>query len=107
MSRQKDEAHLKFLRQLPCLVCMDNTSTEAAHVRYAEPRAGKPITGMGIKPSDCFAVPLCGKHHRAQHRVNEQYYWAAREIDPIFVGLALYRVSGDYEAGTKIVEAWQ
>lgn len=108
MARQKDDKHCEFIRSLPCLCCMDNTMTECCHVRYPDAKAAKPLTGIGIRPDDCFTVPLCNRHHREQHDYgNERLWWVARHIEPIFVGLALYRVSGDYEAGTKIVEAWQ
>lgn len=37
--------------------------TEAAHVDYAGDK------GMGSKVSDCFALPMCRRHHAEQHRV--------------------------------------
>ena len=27
--------------------------------------------GMGVKPSDCFVIPLCSAAHREQHNVGE------------------------------------
>jgi hypothetical protein len=36
---------------------------EAAHVDYAGDK------GMGSKVSDKYAIPLCGHHHREQHRL--------------------------------------
>jgi len=103
--RQRDEAHLNFVRSLPCLICLDDTSTEAAHIRYAEPRAGKRWVGGQEKPDDAFAVPLCGKHHREQHTRREVEWWQWQGIDPIKVSLALFRVSGDHERGAQIVAA--
>ncbi len=108
MARQKNEKHCEFIRSLPCLICMDNTATECCHLRFAEPRAAKPITGMGIKPDDCWTVPMCNQHHRLQHEQGEKLFWAWHNTKlPIFIALALYRVSGDHEAGMKIIEAWQ
>jgi hypothetical protein len=104
--RKHDEAHLAFIRQLPCAVCLDNTATEAAHVRYPEPKAAKPITGAGTKPDDKFVVPLCSKCHREQHGGKERAFWNGREIDPIFLALALYSVSGDYDRGLTIIGAY-
>jgi hypothetical protein len=101
----RSEKHRGFIRQLPCLVCGNSISTEAAHVRYAEPRAAKPITGIGIKPDDTFIVPLCGDCHREQHDVGERKFWS--EIDPVYVALALTRISGDHEAGSLICAAWR
>lgn len=101
--RQKHPDHLAWLRQLPCCVCLDDTSTEAAHVRMAAPKAGKRPTGKGEKPSDIFAVPLCGRHHREQHEGSEPGWWASKGQDPIFIALALWAHSGDYEIGCQIV----
>ena len=103
--RQRDEAHLKFIRGLPCLVCRDNTSTEAAHLRRADMRAAKPFTGLSIKPNDCWTIPLCGKCHRHQHEVGEERFWDGAMIDPTFVCMALAINSGDQEAGEQIIEA--
>ncbi len=103
--REKNDKHLAFIRTLPCLVCGDNTSTEAAHIRMAEPRAGKSSTGMAEKPHDRFTVPLCGKHHREQHGMSEEEFWDWSLVDPIFVALALYCITGDHQAGVRIIEA--
>ena len=104
-ARRHDKTHLDFIRQLMCLTCGDNTSVEAAHVRMADSRIGKPITGIGIRPDDRFVVPLCGRCHRHQHSTSERIWWNRREIDPVLVALALFSVSGDYEAAAKIVAA--
>ena len=106
MSKQKDDAHRKFLAALPCIVCGDNISSECCHVRYTDLRAAKMITGLGRKPEDCWTVPLCGKHHREQHDYgDERMWWIGKGIDPIFVALALYRISGDYNDGLQIIGA--
>jgi hypothetical protein len=51
----KDEAYLRFIRRLFCLVCGQSHSIEACHTG---PR------GLGQKSSDRSALPLCRKHHR-------------------------------------------
>ena len=103
--RQHKEAHLKFIRSLPCIVCGDNTSTEAAHVRMSDPRIGKDITGIGIKPHDYFVVPLCGECHRRQHQMSERLFWRHAGIDPVLKALALYAASGDVDEADKILNA--
>ena len=104
--RERNETHLHFLRGLPCLLCGDNTSTEAAHIRMVDRSVAKPMTGIATKCDDRFTVPLCGTHHRQQHEFgDEQRYWAGRGIDPVKVALALYSVTGDQERGEQIVQA--
>lgn len=106
MKRQKDERHLDFIRGLPCVVCLDNTSTEAAHIRYADAKAGKRQTGLQEKSDDAFTVPLCNAHHREQHGVSERAWWGGKKIDPVKLALALYRITGDQERGEQIVAAY-
>ena len=105
--RVKSKAHLDFIRSLCCIICGDQTTVEAAHLRFSDARAAKPITGAGTKPSDSWCVPLCGRHHREQHASGERKWWESKGIDPIFVCLALYRISGDHEAGLQIIQANQ
>lgn len=101
--RRKDEKHLTFIRTLECCICGDNTSTEAAHIRFADARIGKPITGNSIKPDDRFTLPLCGSHHREQHSTNERRFWSAQGMDPVLLSLALYSVSGEDEEASRII----
>lgn len=107
----KSPSHREFIRCLPCVVCRNDVTTECAHVRFADPRAAKEITGIGTKPSDVFTVPLCWDHHREQHAVgDERKFWRSVGIDPIFISLALWRISGDHEAGCQIIthaRAWE
>lgn len=106
VTRDKSAKHLDFIRSLPCAVCGDNVSTEAAHVRFSDPRAAKPITGMGTKPDDCWTVPLCNKHHSEQHSFGEAKWWRAIERDPVFLAMALHRVSGNHNAGEHIIQTF-
>ena len=97
--------HLDFIRGLPCAVCGDNTTTEAAHIRMLDRRVAKPITGMGTKPPDWWTVPLCGDCHRLQHSGSEKAFWEGTGIDPIFIAMALYVHSGDQVSGERIIGA--
>lgn len=101
--RQKNDRHLDFVRSLSCVVCLDNTATEAAHVRYADRKAGKRPVGTGEKPDDRWTVPLCGDHHRDQHKHNEREWWLSQGINPIMVSLALYGASGNHDLAEEIV----
>lgn len=96
---ERDRAHLQFVRQQPCCHIKEcPRPSEAAHIRMGCPARGKLPTGMGIKPSDCWTVPLCGYHHRegphAQHRMSEEEYWKFRGIDQFALALSLWEKSG-------------
>jgi hypothetical protein len=99
--RQHSDRHLEFVRGLPCLRCLDDTSTEAAHLRLSDPRVGKRQVGTGEKPDDKWTLPLCGRHHREQHATNERLFWG--DADPALVALALWAASGNHEIGESIV----
>ena len=101
-ARRHDEAHLKFIRSLSCLKCLDSTSTEAAHLRRSDARIGFKNPGVGAKPDDRFVTPLCSRCHRLQHKMGENHFWHG--CDPLLVALALYTVSGDHEAGEEIIQ---
>jgi hypothetical protein len=89
--------HLAFVRQLPCVACGKAAPSEAAHVR-----TGTDI-GVGIKPGDRYAVPLCSACHVRQHRIGELSFWSALRIDPVNVALRLWTVSSDIVAGERTV----
>lgn len=85
--RHHDPDYLDFIRQQPCCICGDNTTVEAAHLRLGSIGNGKPITGMGEKAADKWALPLCGKHHREQHAMNEMEFWASYGLDPLALAM--------------------
>jgi hypothetical protein len=89
--------HLAFVRQLPCVTCGKAAPSDAAHVRTGTDG------GIGRKPGDRYAVPLCTACHAKQHRVGELAFWSALRIDPLNVALRLWTVSSDVEAGERIV----
>lgn len=105
--RVKNESHLDFIRRLPCAVCGDRATVEAAHIRFGNLLLGKRQVGMGERPDDRWTVPLCSQHHREQHRGNERGWWAAQGADPtqIAAGLALH--SGDHDVCEQIIAAWR
>jgi hypothetical protein len=89
--------HLAFLRQLPCVACGKAAPSEAAHVRTGT------NGGVGVKPANRYAVPLCAARHAKQHRIGELTFWSALRIDPLNVALRLWTISGDAEAGQRTV----
>lgn len=104
--RIKNETHLKRIRRLPCVYCGDDSSMsdrEAAHVRCSDPTIGKDNAGVGQKPHDKFALPLCTKCHRMQHEIGEEKFW--RGADPVKLALAIYAADTDEEAERIIFAA--
>jgi hypothetical protein len=100
--------HLIFIRSLPCL--FTGREAEAAHVRYGEPKLGKPKSGVSEKPSDYWTIPLCPEMHRtgkdSQHESgNERRWWINRGVDPLPICMALYLcyVRGDRAVAMTII----
>lgn len=72
----RNASYLEFIRQLPCIACSTQAGVQAAHVRMAGDG------GIGLKPSDYRAVPLCARCHGEQHQHGEATFWRARGADP-------------------------
>lgn len=88
--RERNNAFLAFVRRHPCAVC-GSSPVDAAHTRFGNPAVGRLNPGMGAKPSDRFATPLCRTHHEAQHaHGNERAWWASVGIDPDALSASLY-----------------
>jgi hypothetical protein len=102
--RVHDETHLDFIRSLPCVMCGDDTSTEAAHLRTGSLRYGKKHTGMGEKPHDRWTLPLCGSCHRQQHQGNELEFWLNQGINPFVLAMSLHNATGDHEAAMEVLK---
>jgi len=83
--RIRDREHVKAVAKQPCLVC-GRLPAHAHHLKFLEPG------GLGLKPSDAFAVPLCRLHHRALHdQGDEQSWWQQHKIDPVSEAQRLWR----------------
>lgn len=103
VKQAKDEAHLAFIRELPCVSCGNDICTEAAHIRTERLEYGKRNTGMQQKPSDIFALPLCGDCHRRQHTGNELNFWTNLGVNPFVLALSLFAASGDHELAHEVI----
>lgn len=82
-SRWRSPAHLNFIRSFACCACHSTIKIEAAHVRLGS------HAGIGQKPDDWRAVPLCGGSessgsgcHQLQHSQGERSFWKAVKLDP-------------------------
>ena len=88
---------LAFVRTRPCCTCGVTGRTQAAHIRFGSAIYGKRGTGAAEKPSDKWAVPLCGPLlgqspgcHAMQHSMNELAFWRIYGIDPLWVASRLW-----------------
>lgn len=92
--REECPAFLAFVRRRACCVCGAPAPSQAAHIRTACRTLGKRSTGLGEKPSDRWAVPLCSDCHldspQAQHRIGEYRFWTRVGINPFKLALMLY-----------------
>ncbi len=65
----------------PCLACNREDGTVIPHhVRYAE------VSGIGVKVSDKWVVPLCFSCHRGVHlhgSKSEILWWQHHNVDPL------------------------
>lgn len=93
--RERDTGYLAFLRRQPCACgCGRPAPSDAAHIRMASPERGKLPTGMQVKPSDRFAVPLNRACHERQHSMSEARFWSERGLDPFAIADRLYAEYG-------------
>lgn len=89
----RNPVYLALVRQCPCLACGDEPS-EAAHLRMQSAAHGK-RGGIGKKPADCWALPLCTADHRRQHDMGERAFWGYLKINPHLVAERLYAARSD------------
>lgn len=101
--RIRDERHCKWIRSLPCIISGTRCGVEAAHIRFSDNIFGKRPTGKGERPDDRWTVPLSRDQHADQHRHGEREWWSRQGINPLAIAMALYRVSGNTEAGENII----
>ena len=100
-------AHLKWIRDLPCLaaVAMGEDPASAAPAREAHHLLGGTDRGMGKKASDQWTVPLAHIRHMDMHNLGEARYFEALGIDdPKAVAKALWERSGDRPAALAWLE---
>ncbi|MCK1541413.1 hypothetical protein IVB12_05330 [Bradyrhizobium sp. 179] len=104
--RQRDDAHLRFVRQQSCCIPYCKRPAEAAHIRMECLAIGKPSTGMQQKPDDKWTTPLCAYHHRdgiaAQHKMGERDFWQMVGLNPFEIAARLWIASGG--AARELIE---
>jgi hypothetical protein len=84
--------HLAHLRGFVCAVSLTHGhecqgKIEAAHVRNGTDG------GTSLKPSDCWALPLCRDHHAEQHRIGERSFDTKDQINMKSIAEKLWKAS--------------
>lgn len=104
--RVREKDYLGFIAALPCVACMVHgvrrRGVHVAHLRGGCLEHDKRPTGLGEKPSDRWATPLCPWHHVNGNRESQHYYpggeeafWADLGINPFAMCVAL---QADFDA---------
>ncbi len=110
-ARVKVSKHLDDIRTLPCLLTGLEGSTHAAHLRYGDTRYDKRETGMGERPDDRWAVPLCQDLHTmlpgAQHNHSERAWWKYFDVDPVRVAHLLWSYRSNVPAMIEVCSAFR
>ncbi len=90
----RSDGHLKWIKGCRCSVedGLCEGRIEPAHVRLGTDG------GTGMRPSDCWVVPLCAGHHAEQHSrkgpaAGEYTFWNKRGIDPKELAMSYWNLS--------------
>jgi len=67
--------HLGWIRRQPCSVLDCRNQSVPHHVRNGGDG------GMGVKPSDSWAVPICQVHHSELHRIGHRSFEKKHGLD--------------------------
>ena len=98
--RVENPAYLKKIRLCCCLRCGLDPCREAAHLRMTG--QGKENPGVGAKPDDAWALPLCHMCHvdgpESQHSMGEERFWQKVGLDPIRLARSLYKLKDSLDA---------
>lgn len=69
----RSAGHLAFVRGFVCAASVKDPEGCGGKIEAAHTRTGTD-GGTSLKPSDCWALPLCSKHHAEQHRIGERSF---------------------------------
>lgn len=83
----RSDDYLQFVREHSCLVCGKRSCAHHEKLKQG---------GMGIKPPDNQAVPLCVEHHSEQENIGSLAFWRKHNID---VKMVIIRLNAEYLEG--------
>ena len=106
-NQKKFPDYRQKIRDCGCIIPGCGAPAQCAHLRFSCVAYGKVNPGVGSKPHDKFSLPLCQWHHLdapdAQHKQNEEEFWASWGIDPLAVAARLWEARDSLEEMQKIV----
>jgi hypothetical protein len=107
--RAHNKQHRRWIASLPCCVTgRTGDDIHPHHIRYPDLKWGKRPLGKGETADDCWLVPLHWEVHDRFHRINDgPTEWAKIGIDPLWLAMALWRVSGNTELAEQILREWR
>jgi hypothetical protein len=88
----RSAGHLAFVRGFVCAVSLTHSHECGGKVEAAHTRVGTD-GGTSLKPSDCWALPLCSVHHAEQHRIGERSFETKYSINMKSLAEKLWRAS--------------
>ena len=74
----RSKEYLQFVRSQSCAVCFGRVDVQAHHWRLGTDG------GTGLKPSDCYTIPLCADHHignNGVHHTSEKRFAETHNLD--------------------------
>lgn len=95
----RDKKHLQFVSELPCLKC-DSSPCDPHHLKTMTDG------GIGIKPSDSWAVPLCRAHHTELHNQGEKTFFVSKLAAARHLAVALYCANGNQGKALEAIGEW-
>ena len=88
----RSDQHLRFVRSFMCACAAAGATDCSGKIEAAHTRIGTD-GGTSLKPSDCYAIPLCSSHHAEQHRIGERSFETKYKINMKEIAARLWRVS--------------
>ncbi len=89
----RSKKYLDWLKTFPCVCDCGRPASEAHHVKLISV-----LGGMGTKPSDAVAVPICRQCHNAIAERGERALFNTWSVD---VELAIVRLLAEWLGGSK------
>lgn len=101
----RNAKYLAYIRTHSCCRCGYPPGQGNIHAHHVRLGAG---AGMGMKPSDYNAVPLCAACHAKNHNTGERTFWNEMDIESPYVIIAGYMAGyfDDPRTATNLLQGY-